>query len=459
MYQIDFEKPQKVHFIGIGGISMSGLAEILLKAGFTVSGSDLQQNALTKRLETLGARVSHGQYAQNITDDVDLAVYTAAVHPDNPEYAEALRRGILLMSRAELLGGMMANFRQSLAVAGTHGKTTATSMAAEILMAAGLDPTVSVGGILPSIGGNIRVGDTGLFVAEACEYTNSFLSFSPTIEIILNIELDHIDFFKDIEDVRHSFRLFAQKLPEDGALVIDSGILRLHEITEGLACRVVTVGLGEGSDYRAEDISYDELARAAFTLVKHGKPAYRVTLGVPGEHNVSNALAAAAACEMLGASSEAVQEGLASFGGVRRRFEKKGVLGGVTIIDDYAHHPQEIAATLKTARQYPHRKLWCIFQPHTYSRTKALMDEFAEALTAADEVVLADIYPARETDSLGISSQDLARRIQELGGHANYFPTFDDIETFILKNCIHNDLLITMGAGDVVKIGDRLLGR
>ncbi|MCC8127025.1 MAG: UDP-N-acetylmuramate--L-alanine ligase [Clostridiales bacterium] len=459
MYQIDFKKAQRIHFIGIGGISMSGLAEILLGEGFAVSGSDVHKSELTDLLEKNGASVIEGQRAENITDGIDVVVYTAAIHPDNPEYAEAVRRGLPMLSRAELLGQMMRNYGQSLAVAGTHGKTTTTSMVTEILLAAGEDPTVSVGGILPSIGGNIRVGGAGLFVAEACEYTNSFLSFFPTAEIILNIEADHLDFFKDIEDIRHSFRLFAQRLPEDGLLIISSDIRDYREITEGLSCRIVTVGRSADSDYSAADITYDRLACASFTVLKKGKPSGEITLGVPGEHNVYNALAAIAAGEALGASWEAVSKGLAGFHGTERRFEKKGEIGGVTIIDDYAHHPQEIRATLSAAKNYPHRKLWCVFQPHTYSRTKALLDEFAEALSAADEVILADIYPARETDTLGVSSRDIAERIEKLGTRASYFETFDDIETFILKNCIHGDLLITMGAGDIGKVGERLLGQ
>ncbi len=458
MYQIDFKEPLAVHFIGIGGISMSGLAEILLREGFIVTGSDAKRSALTKHLEQQGAKISYGQCAENITDGINLVIYTAAVHPDNPEYAEVVRRGIPLMSRAQLLGQMMRNYGQALAVAGTHGKTTTTSMVAEILIAAGEDPTVSVGGVLPSIGGNIRVGGSELFVTEACEYTNSFLSFFPTVGVILNIEADHLDFFGGIEDIRCSFRKFAERLPKDGLLVINSDIRDLHEITDGLRCRVVTVGSGAGSDYRAADIEYDEYARPSFTLLKNGSRAGRIRLGVPGEHNVYNALAAAAACEVLGITQEAVRKGLEGYAGTKRRFEVKGKLAGVTIIDDYAHHPQEITATLKTARNYPHRKLWCVFQPHTYSRTKALMGDFAKALTLADEVVLAPIYPARETDNLGISSRDLAKKAEALGARVHYIETFDEIETFFLKNCIHGDLLITMGAGDIVKVGERLLG-
>ena len=352
----------------------------------------------------------------------------------------------------------MKNYKYAVGIAGTHGKTTTTSMVTEILLAADMDPTISVGGILNSIGGNIRVGDSELFVTEACEYTNSFLSFFPTMEVILNIEEDHLDFFKDIHDIRNSFRQFAEKLPEDGLLVISSDIDNYREITDGLACQVVTCGSQPSSDYSADNITYDEFARPAFDLMIGGEKAGRIRLGVPGEHNVYNALAAIALCRKLDVSMENIREGLLRFTGTNRRFEKKGELAGITIIDDYAHHPREIAATLAAARNYPHNKIWCVFQPHTYTRTKAFLDQFAEALSMADEVILADIYAARETDNLGISSGDIAERIEKLGTKAHYLRSFDDIETFILENCVHGDLLITMGAGDIVKVGEKLIG-
>ncbi len=459
MFQIDFEKPTFIHFIGIGGISMSGLAEILMKEGFSISGSDTQRSELTRRLEENGAKVAYGQRAENITEEIDVVVYTAAVHPDNPEYAECVRRGIPMLSRAELLGQLMRNYRCSIAIAGTHGKTTTTSMVSEILLAANADPTITVGGMLHSIGGNIRVGGSDVFVAEACEYTNSFLSFYPNVAVILNIEADHLDFFKDIEDIRHSFRLFARRLNADGVLVINSDIRDYKEITAGLDCRVITVGNAPESDYRVDDITFDAYARPSFTVLEQGNALGRMTLCVPGRHNVYNALAAIAVARELGISGEEISRGLTAFTGTDRRFEKKGEIGGVTVIDDYAHHPQEIAATLATAKHVPHRKLWCVFQPHTYTRTKAFLDEFAEALSAADEVILARIYPARETDNLGISSFDIADRIDRLGTPVHCFETFDEIETFILENCSTGDLLITMGAGDIVKVGERLLGQ
>ena len=459
MYQIDFHTPLAVHFIGIGGISMSGLAEILLEEGFHISGSDAKESALTDALEKKGARIYYGQRASNISDSTDVVVYTAAIHPDNPEFARAKELGIPMLTRAELLGQIMRNYDTPIAVAGTHGKTTTTSMLSHILLKGDCDPTISVGGILPAIGGNIRVGQSETFLTEACEYTNSFLSFFPKISIILNMDADHLDFFKDIDDIRRSFRRFAELLPADGTLIINADTPEYQSITEGLSCQVITYGLENNADYTASDITYDEFGHASFHVKYKGSDLGRCSLKVPGSHNVSNALSAVAAGRLLNLPWEVIAEGLLSFTGTDRRFQYKGTVGGVTIIDDYAHHPTEIEATLKAAANYPHRKVWCVFQPHTYTRTKALLPEFAQALTLADHVVLADIYAARETDTLGISSEDLADRIRELGTPCEYFPTFDEIENFLLENCTQGDLLITMGAGDIVNIGEQLLGK
>jgi UDP-N-acetylmuramate--alanine ligase len=421
MYQINYNQPVHVHFIGIGGISMSGLAAVLLKRGFRVSGSDAKSSSLTQWLSSMGAQISYPQSAANLTDEIDVVVYTAAIHPDNPEFKEAVRREIPMLTRAQLLGELMTNYETAVAVSGTHGKTTTTSMLSHIMMEADLDPTISVGGILQSIGGNVRMGSSGYFLTEACEYTNSFLELFPTMSIILNIDADHLDFFKDLDDIRHSFHLFAQKLPKDGVLIVNAAIPHLEELTKGLACRIVTFGLGQGT-YQAVNVTYNELGCGSFDLQKDGTIIGHFSLAVPGEHNVSNAAAAAAAGLLLGASVDAISRGLASFTGTDRRFQKKGEIAGITIIDDYAHHPTEIAATLHAARKYPCSKVWCVFQPHTYTRTKALMDEFAEALSLADHVVLADIYAARETDTLGVSSDDLRRKIAEKAVRPTIFP-------------------------------------
>ena len=459
MYQIDFHKPLHIHFIGIGGISMSGLAEILLGEDFVISGSDSKSSPLTQALEKKGATIYYGQRATNITDDVDVVVYTAAIHPDNPEFACAKEKGLPMLTRAELLGQIMRNYDTPVAISGTHGKTTTTSMVSHILLAGDCDPTISVGGILPAIGGNIRVGNSETFVTEACEYTNSFLSFFPKISIILNMDADHLDFFKDIDDIRHSFRRFAELLPADGALIINADTPKYEEIIKELPCKVITYSLEKEADYTADNITYDEFGHASFRVLHNGSPIGTCSLKVPGIHNVSNALASIACGQLLDLSDDVIFEGLKSFTGTDRRFQYKGQIGGVTIIDDYAHHPTEIEATLHAAKNYPHKKIWCVFQPHTYTRTKALLPEFAKALSLADHVVLADIYAARETDNLGISSADLQKLIADLGTPCEYFPTFDEIENFLLENCTQGDLLITMGAGDVVNIGEQLLGK
>ena len=459
MYQIDFHKPLHIHFIGIGGISMSGLAEILLEENFRISGSDAKSSPLTRTLEERGAVIYYGQRASNIKDDVDVVVYTAAIHPDNPEFACAKEKGLPMLTRAELLGQIMRNYDTPIAISGTHGKTTTTSMVSHILLEGDCDPTISVGGILPAIHGNIRVGNSETFITEACEYTNSFLSFFPKISVILNMDADHLDFFKDIDDIRHSFRKFAELLPADGTLIINADTPKYETITRELPCTVLTYGLEHDADYTAADITWDKYGHPSFSVLFRGKKIGSYYLRVPGIHNVSNALAAIAIGRLLDLPDDVIVKGLGSFTGTDRRFQYKGEIGGVTIIDDYAHHPTEIEATLHAAKNYPHKRLVLAFQPHTYSRTKAFLDDFADVLSMADVVVLADIYAAREKNTYGISSKDILEKLKDKGTECYYFPSFEEIEKFLLKKCINGDLLITMGAGDIVNVGEHLLGR
>jgi len=459
MYEIDFNAPCHVYFVGIGGISMSGLAELLLKEGFQVSGSDWKSSALTQALEAKGISVKYGESASHITPDIDFAVLTSAVRESNLEFQAIREMGIPWLTRAQLLGQLMKKYEISVAISGTHGKTTTTAMFSEILLRAGTDPTLSIGGVLDSIGGNVRAGGRKYFVTEACEYTNSFLSFYPTIGVILNIEEDHLDFFKDLADIRNSFRRFAEQIPPEGCLIINAAIPKYEEITGGLSCKVITYSGGNApADYFPRKIYYDDPRHLSFDLRCPRGPYVPISLKVPGLHNLSNAVAAFVLADYLFLDRKTAAEALGAFTGTERRFEYKGSVGGVSIIDDYAHHPTEITATLSAAQKYPHETLWCVFQPHTYSRTKAFLKEFAEALTLADKIVLADIYAARETDSLGISSRTLQDEIKALGHECYYFPSFDEIENFLLENCIKGDLLITMGAGDVQKIGEKLLG-
>ncbi len=459
MYKIDFQTPIHIHFIGIGGISMSGLAEILLKEGFIISGSDNKESPLTKHLSDKGAVIFYGQKASNIIHGIDAVVYTAAIHDDNEELMEAKRRKLPMLTRAELLGQLMTNYKTPIAVSGTHGKTTTTSMLSHVLLEGEKDPTISVGGILKAIHGNIRVGNSDIFITEACEYTNSFLNFFPKISVILNVEEDHMDFFKDISDIRNSFHKFAKLLPSDGTLVINNEIEEINTITDGLDCRVITYGLNDDADYSARNIGYNESGCASFDFYRFGEFVTRISLSVTGSHNVSNALSAIAVGELTSVSMGAIKKGLLSFTGTDRRFEYKGTKNGVIIIDDYAHHPTEIKATLTSVKHYPHKETWCIFQPHTYTRTKAFFHEFAEALSFADHVLLVDIFAARETDTLGMSSEMLAEELKKSGADVHYFPSFAEVESYVLKNCAHGDLLITMGAGDVVNIGEALLSK
>ena len=457
MYKIDFNDKIHVHFIGIGGISMSGLAEILLGADFTISGSDREESDLTKHLQALGATIHYPQAAANITNDIDLIVYTAAIGEDNPEFVAAKASGKPMLTRAQLLGEIMENYKNSITVSGTHGKTTTTSMISQILLETTNDPTISVGGILDAIHSNVHVGDSDVFITEACEYTNSYHSFFPKYNIILNVEADHLDFFKNLENYRASFKKFAGNTSEDGILIINTDIKDVNYFTEGLKCRVITYSLNKEADMTATDISYNEKGFARFTPVYNGKKLEPVALNVPGDHNISNALASIALCVEMGVDYSHIIAGLAKFGGAHRRFELKGTYKGATIIDDYAHHPTEIKASLTAAANYPHNRVIVCFQPHTYTRTLSFLDDFASALSSADIVLLADIYAAREPDIYGVSSKDIADRIEKLGTEVHYLGSFDACEKFLEKNLINNDLLITMGAGNVYLVGENLL--
>jgi len=468
MYQIDFNHPIRIHFIGIGGISMSGLARLLVSRGFTVSGSDWHESALTKELETNGIKVSYGQKTENITKDMDLVVYTAAVHTDNEEYLAAQALNIPLMPRSVLLGQIMKQYPHSVGIAGTHGKTTTTSLVSALLLAGNLDPTITVGGVLDLIGGNLRIGSGDCFVAEACEYTNTFLSLYPTDVIVLNIEEDHLDFFKDLEEIRTSFAKYVDLVPADGTAYVNGEIENYTTLFDSASCHVASYGLLEGETslenpsspytYAAANVVYDSLGRGSFDFISKDVFLGRIQMGLIGRHNVSNALPAIALALKYGVSMDTIQKTLPGFTGTRRRFEYKGTLGGITIYDDYAHHPTEIRATLSSVNSGDKRVI-TVFQPHTYTRTKALLPEFAESLSLSDVVVMAKIYAARETDTLGVSSKTLADEIAKKGKEVYCFDTFDEIENFLLQFCNEGDLLITMGAGDIVKVGENLLGQ
>jgi len=466
MFQITFSEPVSVHFIGIGGISMSALAELLHKQGFSISGSDLKSTPLTEHLQSLGITVSYTQQAENIPADCSMVIYTAAVHADNPEMVCATERNLPILERKDLLGQIMKQYRRVAGIAGSHGKTSTTSMLSLMLMEGALDPTILVGGVLDGIGGNLRMGSDNYLVAEACEYCNSFLSFYPTDAIILNIEAEHLDFFKDLADIRNSFRKYAELLPDSGTLVINGDIEALGELTETLPAKVITYGLSEtvsgcvAYDYAATNCTFDKNGFGSYDLYKKEQLLGRVSLRVIGMHNISNSVAAAALAFAYGVSFDAVAAALLKYTGTHRRFEYKGSAKGVRVYDDYAHHPSEISATLGAARACVSgkQKLWCTFQPHTFSRTKAFLPEFAESLALADVVVLADIYSAsREKDPGDISSADIAKLLRQKGKEVYHFHTFDEIEKFLSAHCKADDLLITMGAGDIVSVAESMV--
>ena len=458
MYQIDLDRPCHIYFAGIGGISMSGLAEILQSRGFQTAGSDRSQSSVTEDLEARGIRVYIGQKAENIEAEIqaagpiDAAVFTAAIGHDNPEYIEINRRGIPSLTRAQLLGQIMRCYRAPVGIAGTHGKTTTTSMLSEILLAADLDPTLSIGGILKSIGSRqVRVGGPDYFVAEACEYTDSFLDIYSRISIILNVEYDHPDYFPTPEAYRRSFRRYAENVPADGTLIINRAIEDCDYFTRDLACSVITFGTEEDCDYRACDINFDEDGYPFYRLVSpRGEDIVR--LRIPGTHNVLNSLAAVIAADTLGVKRETTLEALKAFEGTDRRFEYICSWKGIPVYDDYAHHPTEIHATLTSARHFAHERLFVVFQSHTFTRTKELMDDFVRELALADKLVIAPIYPAREQPIPGVTCHALAERLRALGKDCISFDTFEEIEDYLQENCRKGDLLITMGAGDVNKI-------
>ena len=455
---IDLSKYRKIHCIGIGGIGLSGVAEVLLSRGYEVSGSDMRESDITEKLMEQGAKVFLGHRAKNV-EDVDLVVYTVAVGDDNPELARARELGIPTVTRAQALGALMGEYINSIAISGTHGKTTTTSMVSLILKNAKKEPTILVGGNLEEIGGNCYVGNKNYFVTEACEYRDSFLELRPNIEIILNIDSDHLDYFKDVEHIARSFEKFARLVPEDGVVIAyDSNAFVRHAI-EGLP-NVVTFGIAKGCDYYASNIKFDAEGMPRFDVNHGGESLCTINLRIPGEHNILNALAAFACSHILGVEVEDIVKTLESYHGTHRRFDILGRTStDVKIIDDYAHHPTEIKATLSAIRNMKHNKLWCLFQPHTYTRTVALLDEFGEAFDDADEIVLAEIYAAREKNIYKISSKTVMEKIHEHdpSKHVFFIEDFEDIADFVYERAEAGDLVLTMGAGDIYKVGEMIL--
>lgn len=444
-----------VHMIGIGGISMSALAHMLIDFGYRVSGSDTKASNLTDDLAALGAEIQIGQCAENI-DSPDLVCYTAAISDSNPELVRARTLDIPVIERAELLGALMELYKYPIAVAGTHGKTTTTSMLSLVLLAAKVDPTILVGGELPQIGGNFRIGKRDYLPFEACEYVESFLHFKPFLSIITNVEEDHLDYFNDINHIISSFSKFATLTSPNGCIIVCSDDKNVCRVVQNVDKKILSYGLSDkNADYTPVDMTAAEEGYPAFTVCRRGEPLVRLSLRVAGRHNILNALAVTAAADFLGLSMEAVKEGLEAFGGTKRRFEHIGSVNGCDIVDDYAHHPTEIRATLEAAKSMHYKDIWVVFQPHTYSRTKSLLQDFAAALPLADHVLIADIYPAREQYDGTIHACDLAALIPG----AVYMSDKNAIARYLRAHVQAGDLLITMGAGDVNQIGFQLKER
>ena len=440
---------RKAHLVGIGGVSMAPLAEVLHGMGMVITGSDQRQSVTVEHLRSLGIPVAVGQNAENL-GDAELVIRTAAAHDSNPEIAGAHTRGIPVFERAQAWGAIMRNYKNALCISGTHGKTTTTSMCTHIFLAARRDPTVMIGGTLPMLGAGHRVGKGDTIIAESCEYCNSFLSFSPTVAVILNVEPDHLDFFKDLEDIKHSFRQFAQLVPPSGSVIVNGD----NEGARSVACGLdpFTFGLSEGAECTAANLTWNK-GLPTFDITVHGEKYAHVSLRVGGVHNVSNALAAASAAWVLGVPGAAVEEGLNSFTGAGRRFEKKGTVNGADVYDDYAHHPDELEALLTMAKTLGYRRIVCAFQPHTYSRTKALFDRFVEVLSQPDVTLLAEIFAAREVNELGISSKDLCEKIPG----SEYFATLKALTARLREIAQPGDLILTVGAGDIYTVGEALV--
>ncbi len=446
-----------IHLVGIGGIGMSGIAGILLKHGCSVSGSDMRPSDILDGLRSKGVEVFVGHNPDNIAPQTDLVVYSEAVRSTNPEIVAAEKRGIETIKYATCLGRLMLHYR-GIAVAGTHGKTTTTAILVAMLRRAELDPTFVIGGEVPFLGGSSAIGESELFVAEACEYRRSFHNIHPEIAIINNIEEDHLDCYSGIEEIADAFGQFVRQIDENGLLVLNIDDLRSLDIARWYNGETTTFGFDPRADWCASEVS-SSFGFTSFRLSYKGEPRGQFCLKMSGRHNVSNALAAIAVAHHLEVSDEAITQTLAKFPGVHRRFEEIGETDGVLVVDDYAHHPTAIRATLHAARlKYPERRVWCVFQPHQYSRTRFLMKDFARSFSEADFVIVPEIYFVRDShwETEQVCAQDLVDKIALHGGDARFIPDFDAIMDFLAENMQPGDLLITMGAGDIDKISRRV---
>ncbi len=436
---------------------MSGIAEILVKWGYQVSGSDGTKSSQTDWLESNGVKVNIGQVSENITEDIDLVVYTAAIKEDNPELVKAKELGIPTVERGEFLGEITKLYKDTIGIAGTHGKTTTTSMVACAFLEANLDPSIQVGAVLSNIDGNYRVGNSDYFIIEACEYCESYLSFQQRSAIVLNIDDDHLDYFGNIDNIQKSFEKYVSHLPEDGFLVLNIDDERCYALRNSTKANVITFGSGDNADWHYEDLEFDEEGCPSYSVYHQGENKGTIKLNVTGVHNVMNSLACIALCNAYGIDVDTVAKALLKFGGASRRLEYKGMFNGAKVFDDYGHHPTEIKATSNAIKNKKYNESWVIFQPHTYSRTVQHLDDFARSLMHFDNVIVTDIYAARESNTYGVTSKDLYDKLLSMGKKATYISDFDEIVKFIKSKVQQNDVIITLGAGTVTNIGPMIL--
>lgn len=453
----DLTQYKHIHLIGIGGISMSAIAETLHNWNHTVTGSDLNQSAITDTLNSHGIQVTIGHDLEN-AKKADLIIYSAAIHADDPEFQIAKQNSIPLVTRGKFVGYLTKLYSQSICVAGTHGKTTTTSMISICFLNAQKDPSIQVGAILKNINGNYHIGNSEYFILESCEYQGNFLNFFPNTEIILNIDNDHLDYYKTFDNVIKAFQDFAQILEPDGLLVTngdDCNCLALKDIVKS---KFISYGIkNETADFVAKNIMFDKNGFAQFDVYQAGEFFYHFDLSVTGKHNILNALACIATCHYYGIDAKTIFDSLKSFTGAERRLEYKGCFQEVCVFDDYGHHPTEILATAEAIKNKTYRESWVVYQPHTYSRTAALLDDFAKALSHFDHIILVDIYAAREQNTIGITSQALADKMLELGKKADYIKSFEDVVCYLKENTKPDDLVLTLGAGTVTEIGPMLV--
>ena len=447
---------KRIHLIGIGGTSMSGIAEILNQWGFIVQGSDLNSSSTTDKLISLGIPVTIGHDPSKI-NGCDLVIYSAAISKDDPELVRATDLEIPTLERKDILGEITRAFRNTICVSGTHGKTTTTSMVSMCFLESQLDPTIQIGANISAINGNNRVGKSDYFILEACEYSESFLSFFPKAEIILNIDNDHLDYYKDIDHIKETFIKYIKLLPDDGILVYNADDKHCSHFSRYTKAKSLTFGIEtSNANYTAKNIEFDKNGFPSFD-VYHNNIFYKTfKLSIPGKHNIYNALSCIALCDEFGLDKFEMKTALQKFTGAGRRFELVGEINGAKIFDDYGHHPTEITAVANALKKKKYNHSWVVFQPHTYSRTKALLDDFASCLTNFDNIIVTDIYAARETNTYNVSSKDIVNKIEELGRRAYYIPNFDDIIEFLKRNVKPDDIIITQGAGTVTQIGHKL---